>query len=528
MTMTPRPMEVEHMLPSAPKSRFRPKQRISHTKSRNGCYKCKQRRVKCDEERPTCGACFIRGEDCVFPNVGGTRDQRRRQSPLPRERLSSDKVHVQTPENIREVPFRPLIFNVAPSQEPQYVGNQPKSSLNMSDLNLLQHFILHTSKKMSLDKNKSVVWERVIPEMAAVNEFLMHLVLALAGLDILTSGDACAANVQESAGSSMPACVPHFRSIMEHHQQGLAGLQGALCATSDPDAETLLAGSLLVVGFAFASFGIKDLDPSTSSLQDTLSSANASPSPLLDVSTMHLQWLHLVRGVTSILRQFWPTLRRCRLRALLIHTHANDDWKLCEEHLRSNMVSAQVIRSKRLRRFVAGANSAISNLRDLYATLRQSSNSKEGANGSPLSVTPQSDQSGNLDQALPDVYEQAMGVVDDLYMRILYVVQMKPLNPHSMSDLELQAELEDAAVSGWPAVLPEEFISSLEMPGTDTLHAVSLVILAHLYLTIAILDEVWYCGKRCDTEIYKINSLIVGLGDKKLVSLMEWPIDVIR
>lgn len=398
----------------------------------------------------------------------------------------------------------------------------------MSDLNLLQHYILHTSKKMTLHKIKSVVWERVIPEMAAVNEFLMHLVLALAGLDILTSGDASAVKVQGSSSSPMFASVPNLRSIMKHHQQGLAGLQEALCATSDPDAEALLAGSMLVVGFAFASFGIKDLDPSTPTLQDTLNPGPPLPSPLPDVSTLHIQWLHLVRGVTSILRQFWSTLRKCRLRTLLNYDHANDDWKLCEEQVRSAIGPSPNVRSKRLRKFASGANRAVSDLRDLHATLRQFSNSEEGAEGSPF-ATPQSDHSGNSGQPLLDAYEQAIGVVDDLYMRILHVMQMKPLDSHSSSDLELQTALEDTAVSSWPHLLPEEFISSLDWQGNlDMLHGASFVILAHLYLTIAILDELWYYGKRCDVEIYKINTLIVALEDEKLVSLMDWPIDVIR
>lgn len=45
MIMPLHPMQVEDTSRSAAKSR-RPKQRISHTKSRNGCYTCKQRRVK--------------------------------------------------------------------------------------------------------------------------------------------------------------------------------------------------------------------------------------------------------------------------------------------------------------------------------------------------------------------------------------------------------------------------------------------------------------------------------------------------
>ena len=108
-------------------------------------------------------------------------------------------------------------------------------------------------------------------------------------------------------------------------------------------------------------------------------------------------------------------------------------------------------------------------------------------------------------------------------------MHMQPLDCHASSDLELQADLEDAAIVGWPHLLPEEFISSLSpQENFGIVQGVSLVILAHLYLTIAILDEIWFYGRRCDIEIYKINALIGGLGDEKLISLMEWPIDVIQ
>lgn len=438
-------------------------------------------------------------------------------------------MHLQARETIREVSFRPLNFNVQPSEEHQNLGGQPTSSLNMTDLNLLQHFILHTSKKMTLHNMKMTVWERVIPEMAAANEFLMHLVLALAGLDILTTEDACVQNIQGPSGTLMPSGVPQFQSIMEHHQRGLAGLQEALCNTSEPDAEALLAGSLLVVGFAFASLGIKDLDPSLSTHQHTSNPGLDLLSSHSDVSILHIQWLHLVRGVTSILSQFWPTLRKCRLRALLFCNQANEDWKMCEAQVRSNMMPSRHIRSKRLRKFATGANHAVSNLRELHESLRSHSNFEELAEGSPSTATPSSDHSSNGSKFVLDTCEQAIGVVEDLYMRILYVMQMRPVESHSSSDLELQIDLEDAAVSGWPHLLSEEFMSSLDSQRRfDTLQGVSLVILAHLYVPIAMLEELWYFGKRWDIEIKKINTLIIGLADENLMSLMEWPIDVIR
>lgn len=391
----------------------------------------------------------------------------------------------------------------------------------MSDLNLLQHFILHTSKKMTLHKIKTVVWERVILDLAAANDFLMHLVLALAGVDILNTGDGRDGNVQPSI-----SWAPRIHSIMEHHQKGLAGLQEALCATAEPNAEALLAGSMLVVGFAFASLGIKDLNPSMDTFQNS-TSVFPTQAPL------QIQWLHLVRGVTSILRHFWSTLRRCRLRSLLFFNNGNDDWKLCEPELRSGVTLNQNIQSKRLRKFATGANRALFDLRDICASLRVSSNLEEGSDSSPLlnTATPGSEQSGyDGSRTSLSACEHVICVVEDLYMRILYILQMKPLNSQSpSSDLEMQTDLEDAALSAWPHQLPEEFISILESHGNvDMQLGVSLTILAHLYTTIAILDDIWYLGKTCDAEIHKINNLVHGLGDEKLIRLMEWPVDIIE
>ncbi|KAI1486209.1 hypothetical protein F5X96DRAFT_260209 [Biscogniauxia mediterranea] len=42
--------------------------RLYHKKSRTGCIRCKQRRVKCDEGRPSCGGCSRHVVECVYPS----------------------------------------------------------------------------------------------------------------------------------------------------------------------------------------------------------------------------------------------------------------------------------------------------------------------------------------------------------------------------------------------------------------------------------------------------------------------------
>jgi len=44
----------------------RPGTRQSKSRSRNGCWTCRQRKVKCDEGRPTCSSCARLGRDCVW------------------------------------------------------------------------------------------------------------------------------------------------------------------------------------------------------------------------------------------------------------------------------------------------------------------------------------------------------------------------------------------------------------------------------------------------------------------------------
>ncbi|KAI1498552.1 hypothetical protein F5X99DRAFT_319878 [Biscogniauxia marginata] len=42
--------------------------RLYHKKSRTGCVRCKQRRVKCDEGRPSCGGCSRHVVECKYPS----------------------------------------------------------------------------------------------------------------------------------------------------------------------------------------------------------------------------------------------------------------------------------------------------------------------------------------------------------------------------------------------------------------------------------------------------------------------------
>jgi hypothetical protein len=59
--------EAEQEQPAPTRVRRRPIPRKGHTKSRNGCYNCKRRKVKCQENLPECYHCKRIGLVCEYP-----------------------------------------------------------------------------------------------------------------------------------------------------------------------------------------------------------------------------------------------------------------------------------------------------------------------------------------------------------------------------------------------------------------------------------------------------------------------------
>ncbi|CAG8003146.1 unnamed protein product [Penicillium salamii] len=494
-----------------PNPPVRLKNRISHTKSRNGCYTCKRRRVKCDEERPICGACEVRGSQCTFPDPGSTKNRPRHSTPRGNPESSQDSIPGQhehaTPRSGHEFAISPLSFNLGRSGTPAYEG-QSGGHLNMNDLKLLQHYILHTSKKMSLTPGRTLVWTSIFPDIAGTNEFFMHLLLALAGLDILSEGPEVSRSQQSlSEPPSRDLELAKLRLVIEHHQLGLQGFQEELCSTNDSNAEALMTGSMLIVAFAFASLRFGYMGSSQSSPSNPYNDADVT----MGAQKPHTHWLRLVRGVGLITQKHWMAVKMGRCRALVQYQNANDDWKLCRSEL-NDLVPISL--GSKISKFASGAGTAISDLRNLLHSLEVT------AEQSPLSP----EQSNIIKEQ-----HHALTVFEEMHMRVLYAIRLQRIPSRPSSNLDVQAEIEEAAVTSWPHLVSQGFISSLETHDDfGVTDGVSFTILAHLYLVLAILEGTWYLGATFDTEIGNINTFISGLKDARLVKLMEWPMSVIE
>jgi hypothetical protein len=422
--------------------------------------------------------------------------------------MRHETVTPRAPPGISEGPIYPLEFNVPDSRVAD--SNLGARDMNMHDLNLLQHYILYTSKNLTLQPRKIPVWERVIPELASKNAFLMHLLLALAGLDILTT---------QKSDHQMPdtSDAVKLQHLVEHHQKGLQGLQEELNAIEETNAEVLFAGSMLIVAFAFGSLRIEHLDPSTQ-VSQKFPRECISPDLSYRFGGPRLEWLRLLRGASSIARHSWKTLKLGRLRHLLLFNNSNEDWKLLgPDHVPT---SPGYTRSENLTVFALGARQAISGLKGFLDTLKATMLEVGDRLG------PESDDSHELGDLFA-AQNQAIDVVEQMYMRVLYVLELQHIEASS-SDRDIQVEIEDAAITSWPHLVQETFISSLDSNhGPEILTGLSFTILAHLYLLLVLLDDLWYLGKNFGAEIMKINTLVAEVGDKNLLSLMEWPVNVV-
>lgn len=116
--------------------------RRSHKKSRNGCFSCKTRKIKCDESKPICTQCKLKSVDCQYPTHPPRRD-------------------------------------MAASRRPtQVLASSPAAAqFTMNDMQFFHHFLTISFPHLPLGNDD--VWVRDIPQFAQEYTYLMHAILAL-------------------------------------------------------------------------------------------------------------------------------------------------------------------------------------------------------------------------------------------------------------------------------------------------------------------------------------------------------------
>ncbi|KAI4645545.1 uncharacterized protein J4E78_009458 [Alternaria triticimaculans] len=140
-----------------------PEQRVAkrktHTKSRKGCFQCKQRHTKCNEARPRCGNCVRLDIHCHFPAIPDSYSGSPQHSPG----VSSpfvDTHHAESPE-----------------------ASPASSELPLADLRLLHHWTKACAKSLHPNPaTRSVVWQNEFIELGFDYPFLLRGFLALSAV----------------------------------------------------------------------------------------------------------------------------------------------------------------------------------------------------------------------------------------------------------------------------------------------------------------------------------------------------------
>ncbi|KAI1802314.1 hypothetical protein F4811DRAFT_563300 [Daldinia bambusicola] len=144
------------------------KKRRPHRKSRSGCRNCKNRKVKCDEVKPTCSSCTRFSLHCDF-------------SPLPLKRYQRTTRSSLNPQLGRE--------------RENWTGSP--EIWNVDDLELMYHFMLDDG----LNIGSGQLWREEALHLGFKYHCILHLALALSALQLASLTPSDSSKYEKLAGS---------------------------------------------------------------------------------------------------------------------------------------------------------------------------------------------------------------------------------------------------------------------------------------------------------------------------------------
>ncbi|KAH8706724.1 hypothetical protein BGZ61DRAFT_493473 [Ilyonectria robusta] len=239
--------------------------RRPHRKSRNGCFNCKRRKVKCDEVKPACSNCIRFGIPCDFAppppppsnkdpapkavavefvaNQAGELSTAPRRGPG-RPRKDWAALAKPLPQPTERTGSSP-VSNVTTPASTSTVSEPIVCSFNVADAELLLYFVTHTASSLhdseEADSSIGRFWERNVPQIGLSYHFVLHLSYALAGYHLAFS---------ETGNSDRHA---QYLALARHHSEtGLAELNKTLPSLDETNCGALYVSAVLVCYCAFA------------------------------------------------------------------------------------------------------------------------------------------------------------------------------------------------------------------------------------------------------------------------------------
>lgn len=240
-------------------------------KSRTGCRECKNRKVKCDEQRPICGSCSKLNKNCSFlrttPYLWGLEQYRQTRN--------------GTTSSIRN----PRLDTGEGSSKP--VKDDP--GFTLIDMRLLHHFISHTSATLSDRPEAQKTWATTVVQIAFVHQFLLQGILALAALHMTSVNMSEKESLSILAASKQDAALQEFRTQLED--------------ITPQNCDAVLAFSFLAEYYIPASAGTV-INPTATFMED-------------DFFDAIVDWLRLYQGSSDIYKRKGHWIRNGPIAPLL-------------------------------------------------------------------------------------------------------------------------------------------------------------------------------------------------------------------
>ncbi|KFY36616.1 hypothetical protein V495_07738 [Pseudogymnoascus sp. VKM F-4514 (FW-929)] len=197
--------------------------RKSHSKSRRGCITCKQRRIKCDEEKPTCKKCTSRNAVCTYPSTSSLVWVNRNPVSTGDE---GDGIGNGTP---------PPQYSPKAQEENQ---STKVSTLNLENIDLIIHWFTETVHTVNPPTNLAAkeICQTFILNQARKHQFLLHGLLALSALHLADS-------------HSDPE--PYTKIATIHHTQGLELYYSILSNINNENYSASIAFASITIMYTF-------------------------------------------------------------------------------------------------------------------------------------------------------------------------------------------------------------------------------------------------------------------------------------
>ncbi|KAL4885889.1 hypothetical protein BJY04DRAFT_214086 [Aspergillus karnatakaensis] len=151
--------------------------RRPHRKSREGCAKCKQRRVKCDETRPRCQKCEKLGLECIYeailpPGLGKLKGRS--------NNAAVTRFIKQIPSIAPDATANTLAVHAITTQINELLQlKQGKFGECLSNLDTLRHFQDTITPTIISKSGRDVMRGKMI-RLALQSPYLMHSIIAVA------------------------------------------------------------------------------------------------------------------------------------------------------------------------------------------------------------------------------------------------------------------------------------------------------------------------------------------------------------